>query len=58
MKEISIAYNEDAKEWSNNKCKLYLICIIGYLLLLIERDHQFQFLFKLWLLIIDKTTTV
>jgi hypothetical protein len=30
MKEISIAYNEDAKVWSNNKCKLYLSCIIGY----------------------------
>jgi hypothetical protein len=29
MKEISIAFNEDTKEWSNNKCKLYMSCIVG-----------------------------
>jgi hypothetical protein len=30
MKEISIIYNEDAKEWSNNNCNLYMSCIVGY----------------------------
>ncbi len=28
--KTSIAYNEDAKEWQNNKCKLYMKCIVEY----------------------------
>ncbi len=52
------SYNEDAKEWSNNKCKLYLSCIIRYPFSAYRTGSTISTLFKLWLLIINKTTTV